>query len=104
MGVKRLYQIVKYFAKDCVNEKSFKDYRGTVQALDASIIIYKFCIAILNTEHYKKYDVAFENKSGKIIKIENEYRGPFDKIKKYYFSFSLTLLFGLLADFFCIKD
>jgi flap endonuclease-1 len=56
MGVKRLYQIVKYFARDCIKEKSFKDYRGTTQALDASIIIYKFCIAILNTEHYRKPD------------------------------------------------
>ena len=41
-------------------------------------------IGDINTEHYKKYDVAFKNKSGNIIKIENEYRGPFDKIKKYY--------------------
>ena len=56
MGVKRLFQVVKFFANDCMEENSFKDYRGTVQALDASIIIYKFCIALLNTEHYKKKD------------------------------------------------
>src|SRR3972149_11914421 len=54
MGVKRLYQIVRQYAPGSVEEKTFKDYKGTVQALDASIIIYRFCIAIIDTEHYKK--------------------------------------------------
>lgn len=57
MGVKRLYQIVKYFAHDCITEKTFKDYRGTTQALDTSIILYKFCIALMSDGgHFKKDD------------------------------------------------
>lgn len=38
----------------------------------------------INTEHYKKYDVKLINELGQVLKIENEFRGPFDKIKNLY--------------------
>lgn len=38
-------------------------------------------IGDINVEYYKKYDLAFKNKNGNVIKIENEFRGVFDKIK-----------------------
>ncbi|ARF09643.1 FLAP-like endonuclease XPG [Indivirus ILV1] len=56
MGVKRLFQIVKFCANECISEKRFTEYRGTVQAIDASLLLYKFCIALMNTEHFKKDD------------------------------------------------
>ena len=56
MGVKRLYQVVKHYANDCITERHFKEYKGTVQAIDASLLLYKFCIALMDTSHFKKED------------------------------------------------
>lgn len=56
MGVKRLFQIVKICANDCITERHFKEYKGTVQALDASLLLYKFCIALMDTTHFRKDD------------------------------------------------
>lgn len=53
MGVKRLFQIIKECAPSCIIEKDFKDYKGTVQAIDASLLLYKFCIALIDTENFK---------------------------------------------------
>ena len=41
-------------------------------------------IGDINTEYYKKYDLAFKNELGNIIKIENEFRSVFDKIKNVF--------------------
>lgn len=56
MGVKRLYQVVKQCANDCITERDFKDYKSTVQAVDASLLLYKFCIALMDTTHFRKED------------------------------------------------
>jgi flap endonuclease-1 len=56
MGVKRLIQIINEYADQCVSQKSFRDFRRTFHALDTSIIVYKFCIATLNTENYRNKD------------------------------------------------
>ena len=53
MGVKGLLPIIKNFAPSSIKKKEFKDYIGTVQALDAPIIIYKFTIATINTDMNK---------------------------------------------------
>ena len=41
-------------------------------------------IGDINTEYYKKYDLAFKNLEGNIIKIENEFRGGFENIKNKF--------------------
>lgn len=38
----------------------------------------------VNKEHYKKYDLVFENKAGEILSVENEYLGNFSKIRDYF--------------------
>ena len=53
MGVKGLSTIIKEFAKSSIKKREFKDYRGTVQSLDAAITLYKFCIAIMNTDNFR---------------------------------------------------
>lgn len=53
MGVKGLSTIIKEFARNSIKKREFKNYRGTVQSLDAAITLYKFCIAIMNTENFK---------------------------------------------------
>ncbi len=43
-----------------------------------------YLIDDIDTEHFKKFDLQFINDYNKILKIENEYRGPFNKIKYIY--------------------
>lgn len=38
----------------------------------------------INKEHYKKFDLIFINTDGNIIKVENEYRGNYSKIKNIF--------------------
>lgn len=49
MGVKGLHKFLKTHAPNSITEKDFISYYGSVQAVDMSIIIYKFIIAIRNT-------------------------------------------------------
>jgi len=44
MGVKGLFNIIKTFASDSVVTKHMSEYRGTIQAIDASLILYKYCM------------------------------------------------------------
>lgn len=53
MGVKGLDSVIKTFAEASIIQKEFKSYNGTIQSIDASVNLYKFCIAIMNTENYK---------------------------------------------------
>lgn len=53
MGVKGLDSVIKTFAKESIIQKEFKNYNGTIQSIDASVNLYKFCIAIMNTENFK---------------------------------------------------
>ncbi|QKF93747.1 FLAP endonuclease-1 [Fadolivirus algeromassiliense] len=53
MGVKGFKKIIETFAQKCVKQTEFKEYKGQVVPLDGSITLYKFCIAVMNTENYK---------------------------------------------------
>ena len=53
MGVKGLKKIIDMFANPCISEREFKDYRGKKEALDLSLIIHKFCIAIRESENFE---------------------------------------------------
>lgn len=53
MGVKGFRKIIDAFAKSCIEEKEFKDYRGKSESLDLPLIVHKFCIAISGSENYK---------------------------------------------------
>lgn len=44
MGVKGLFNIINTHAANSINQKHMSSYRGTVQAIDASLILYKYCI------------------------------------------------------------
>jgi len=58
MGVKGFNVIVKL--GNCVRKRNFKEYRNMILPLDTSHTIYKFCIAIVNTDNFK-------NNSGEIV-------------------------------------
>ena len=53
MGVKGLRNIIQIYAANSIKKREFKYYRGTIQSLDAPITLYRFCIAIMNTENFK---------------------------------------------------
>lgn len=55
MGVSKFRQIVEYVPQ-CTTTKYFKDFCGTTQSLDASPILYAFCIATMKTNNYKNTD------------------------------------------------
>ncbi len=44
MGVKGLFKIIVTFAPDSIMSKHMSEYRETIQALDASLILYKYCL------------------------------------------------------------
>ena len=56
MGVKGFSRLIEKFPK-CRRERKFHDYRGCCIAIDAPLTIYRFCIAILNTDHFKSDEV-----------------------------------------------
>lgn len=60
MGVKGLRPIIELFAAMCMKKREYKNYRGTIQSMDTPIILYRFCIAIMNTENFK-------TKTGEVI-------------------------------------
>lgn len=53
MGVKGFRKIIETFAKKSIRETEFKEYRGKTVPIDAPLMLYKFCIALMNTENYK---------------------------------------------------
>lgn len=56
MGVKGLGAIIEKYAQSSIKKKEFKHYYGTIQTIDAPVNIYKFCIAIIDTNHFKSQD------------------------------------------------
>lgn len=48
MGIKGLLKVIYENTEDCIIERDISFYRGKVIAVDASIILYKFVIAIRN--------------------------------------------------------
>lgn len=60
MGVSGLNKLITTYGNNSISYKQFKDYRGTVQGLDASLTLYKFCLATVKTNNFK-------NNNGKII-------------------------------------
>jgi flap endonuclease-1 len=44
MGVKGLFTIISTFANGSIETKHMSEYRGTTQAIDASLILYKYCL------------------------------------------------------------
>jgi hypothetical protein len=62
------------------------DYKCKVAAINFMKKKGFTLIGDIDTEHYKKFDLQFINESGKIVKIENEFRGPFNDIKNKYYS------------------
>jgi len=57
MGVKGFSQIINTYAEACVEITQFKDYRGSIQSIDATLAIYRFCLAILNTENFRTNEI-----------------------------------------------
>jgi flap endonuclease-1 len=53
MGVKGLFTIINTHALKSIEEKHMSDYRGTVQGIDASLILYKYCLARTGTYNDK---------------------------------------------------
>jgi len=53
MGVKKLGNLIKNKAPNCMTNHSLADFDNTIQAFDASIQIYKFVIAIRNNNKGK---------------------------------------------------
>lgn len=48
MGIKGLYKVITNNTSDCILEKDIRSYRGKVIAIDASLLLYQFVIAIRN--------------------------------------------------------
>lgn len=46
MGIKGLYKVITDNTSDCIQEKDIKYYRGKIIAIDASLLLYQFVIAI----------------------------------------------------------
>ena len=46
MGIKGLYKVITENTSDCIQEKDIKYYRGKIIAIDASLLLYQFVIAI----------------------------------------------------------
>src|SRR4051812_36812442 len=53
MGVKGLFTIITNHAPKSIEEKHMSDYRGTSQGIDASLILYKYCLARTGTYNDK---------------------------------------------------
>jgi hypothetical protein len=75
------------------NQKSYDAYDSKCKKAAIDLMKRKgfHLVGDINTEHYKKYDVAFINELGQVLKIENEFRGPFDKIKNSYPSIHIPI-------------
>lgn len=48
MGIKSLYRVINENTTNCICEKTIKDYKGKVIAVDVSLLLYQFVIAIRN--------------------------------------------------------
>lgn len=59
MGVNGLQQIIDTFGDTSIKQIPYKNFRGTVQSLDTSIVLYKFCIAMLHTESLNSSEGIF---------------------------------------------
>lgn len=59
MGIKGLLKVISDNTNNCIIERDISFYRGKIIAIDASLILYKFIIAIRNTG----YD--YLNRNGK---------------------------------------
>lgn len=59
MGVSGLQTIIDVFGADSIKNYQLQHYRGTFQALDGSVTIYKSCMAILNSENFISADGKF---------------------------------------------
>ncbi|ARF11719.1 FLAP-like endonuclease XPG [Klosneuvirus KNV1] len=53
MGVNGLRKIISKHAPEVLEKKNFKDFNGTIQALDGVLALYKFCIATIDTPYSK---------------------------------------------------
>ena len=51
MGVVGLGKIIGTYGSKSIERREFKKYRGKVYAIDAPVMIYKFCIALTGTEN-----------------------------------------------------
>jgi flap endonuclease-1 len=51
MGVKGLFTIITTHANKSIETRHMSEYRGTTQALDASLILYKYCLARIMTSN-----------------------------------------------------
>lgn len=49
MGIKGLQKIISENTNDCIIERDISFYRGKIIAVDASLVLYKFIIAIRNS-------------------------------------------------------
>lgn len=50
MGIKNLNALINIFAPNSIVKKKFEDFKGKKIAIDASLLIYQFVIAIRNTD------------------------------------------------------
>lgn len=53
MGIKGLSKLIEMKAKSAITEREFADYENTVQAIDISLVLYKFIIAIRSSRKGK---------------------------------------------------
>jgi len=49
MGIKNLNALINIFAPNSITKKKFEDFKGKKIAIDASLLIYQYVIAIRNT-------------------------------------------------------
>jgi flap endonuclease-1 len=49
MGIKNLSSLLNTYAPKCISKKQFSDLTGKKIAIDASLLIYSYVIAIRNT-------------------------------------------------------
>lgn len=68
MGVKGLGKLIRLKARPCISYKNFQDYRNTSQALDASLDIYKFGIAMIENDNTHKKNLEISHIFGIFFK------------------------------------
>ncbi len=61
MGVKGLFKIILAFAPDSIISKHMSEYRETIQALDASLILYKYCLTYPKKNGNSIYPTKIKN-------------------------------------------
>lgn len=75
------------------NQQAYDNYDNKCKVATTEYLGKKgfYPISNIDTEYYKKYDLEMVNSQGMIIKIENEMRGEFKKIKENYNSFHIPV-------------